>query len=130
MTIDQKFLVWALGYAVAGMGLGIFMAASHDHSQHVTHAHTLLVGFVLSLAYGVIHRLWLDAGDSRVAKLQFVVHHAGALTMIAGLFLLYGDILPLSTLDPVLATASIAVLAGALLMLYLALSARRTVAPV
>jgi len=126
MSIDQRFLVWGLGYAVAGMALGIFMAASHDHSQHVTHAHTLLVGFVLSLAYGVIHKLWLDAGDSRLAKLQFIVHQVGAITIVVGLFLLYGDILPLRTLDPVLALASIAVLLGALLMLYLTLSALRT----
>lgn len=124
MSIDRKFLVWALGYAVAGMSLGIFMAASHDHGQHVTHAHTLLVGFVLSLAYGVIHKLWLDAGTSKVARLQFIVHQAGAVTIVAGLFLLYGNFLPLSQLDPVLAVASIAVLLGALMMCYLVVKSR------
>ena len=57
--LDRKYLVFALVYAILGMSLGIFMAASHNHGQFVTHAHLLLIGFVVSLIYGVIHKLWL-----------------------------------------------------------------------
>ena len=50
-TVDmsRRYLVWALCYAAIGMALGIYMAASHNHGELVTHAHVLLVGFVLSL---------------------------------------------------------------------------------
>ena len=48
MRFNRKLLLWALSYTVAGMALGIVMAASHDHAQPVTHAHALLVGFVVS----------------------------------------------------------------------------------
>ncbi|MFL6713287.1 MAG: TonB-dependent receptor, partial [Sulfurifustis sp.] len=111
--------VWALSYAVVGMGLGIFMAASHNHAEHVTHAHILLVGFVLSLIYGVIHKLWLTPKARRLATTQFVLHHAGAVTLFVGLFMLYGDIVPESQIDPILGIASITVLVGVLLMMYM-----------
>lgn len=42
MSYDKRYLLCALGYAAAGMGLGIFMAASHNHGQLVTHAHAML----------------------------------------------------------------------------------------
>ncbi|ACL71286.1 hypothetical protein [Thioalkalivibrio sulfidiphilus] len=128
MGIDRAYLMWGLAYAVAGMCLGIFMAASQDHGQHVTHAHVLLVGFVLSLAYGIIHKLWLPGVSIKLARLQFLLHQVGAITMVVGLFLLYGRFVSLERLDPVLAMASIAVLGGALLMGFMVLKSRPTVA--
>ena len=124
MSFDRKYLVWALGYAVFGMCLGIFMAASHNHAQHVTHAHILLVGFVVSFVYGIIHKLWLGHPNPIIAKTQFIVHHAGAVTMFTGLLLLYGNVLPEAQLDPFLGIASVTVLVGALLMLYMVLKTR------
>lgn len=121
VSFDRKYLVWALGYAAIGMCLGIFMAASHNHAQHVTHAHILLVGFVLSLGYGIIHKLWLGHPNPIIARIQFIVHQAAAVTMFTGLLLLYGNILPEPQLDPILGIASITVLVGALLMLYMVL---------
>ena len=49
----------------------------------------------------------------------------GALTMIIGLFLLYGNIVPEAQIEQILAAASIAVLVGALLMLYMVLPSVR-----
>ncbi len=121
MGFDRKFLVWSLCYAVAGMCLGIFMAASHNHTQHVTHAHILLIGFIVSLVYGVIHKLWLGDSTPGLAKAQFMVHQAGAAVISVGLLLLYGNVVPLAQIDPVLAIASLTVLAGALLMLIMVL---------
>ena len=119
MTYDKKYLVWALCYAVAGMGVGIFMGMSQNHAQHVTHAHILLVGFVTSLIYGVIHKLWLIDKMPRLAMAQFIVHHVGAVTMFVGLLLLFGNVLPLAQLDPMLALASLTVTLGVVLMLVM-----------
>ena len=119
MSFDRQYLIWALGYVATGMCLGIFMAASHNHAQHVTHAHILLVGFVLSLGYGIIHKLWLGHTNPVIARIQFIVHQAAAVMMFTGLFLLYGNVAPESQLDPILGIASITVVAGALLMLYM-----------
>ena len=42
--MDRKFVISALCYAMLGMLLGIYMAATQDHGQFVTHAHIMLVG--------------------------------------------------------------------------------------
>ena len=121
MGWDRRFLVWSLAYVAVGMALGIFMAASHDHAQHVTHAHILLVGFVVSFIYAVIHKLWLGGQTSRLATLQFIAHQAGAVAMVTGLFLLYGGILRPEKIEPVLAASTIVVFVAALLMILMAL---------
>src|SRR6516225_4905503 len=119
MNLDKRFLIWALSYATVGIVLGIYMAASQNHGEFITHAHILLIGFVLSLVYGIIHRLWLGEPGRAVARVQFWVHQLGAITLSVGLFLLYGNFLPLARLDPILGVASVAVLIGMLLMLYM-----------
>lgn len=47
MNFDRKYLVWSLSFAAVGLGLGIFMAATKNHSELVARAHILLIGFVL-----------------------------------------------------------------------------------
>jgi len=121
MAFDRAFLILGLIYAILGMLLGIVMAASHDHGQHVTHAHILLVGFVASVLYGLIHRVWMPGAGGVLALLQFLLHHLGALAMVIGLYLLYGGYVPGPSIEPVLSIASLAVFAGAVLMLVLAL---------
>lgn len=121
MDFSRTYLVWALSYAAVGMSLGIYMAASHDHGQLVTHAHVLLVGFVLSLVYGIIHRLWLDAPRRAIAATQLVLHQAAAITLCAGLFMLFSGKVPAGKVEPVLGLGSVGVLSGLLLMLYMVL---------
>jgi hypothetical protein len=121
MDMSRKYLVWALCYAAVGMGLGIYMAASHDHRELVTHAHVLLVGFVVSLVYGIIHRLWLESPRQALAMTQFVLHQAAAIVLLVGLFLLYGGKASEDALAPLLGIGSIGVLLGMLLMLYMVL---------
>jgi hypothetical protein len=83
-----------------------------------------MIGFVLSLVYGIIHKLWLGQPNRIVARIQFLVHQAAALILSIGLFLVYGEIVPAAPLDPVLAMASVTALVGALLMMYMVLSTR------
>ena len=125
MNLDRRFLIWALGYAAVGMSLGLYMAASQNHGELVTHTHILLVGFVLSLIYGIIHKLWLDKPNRALANLQFVIHQAAAAAVSVGLFLLYGGIVSASTLDPILGIASAGVLLGMILMLWMVMRVGR-----
>jgi hypothetical protein len=114
--MDRKFILTAFGYAILGLALGIHMAASKNHGQFVTHAHIMLVGFLLSFIYGLCHKLWLDNSTSKLAIVQFYVHQFGSLVLLLGLFLLYGQFVELETLDPVLALASVVVFVGLILM--------------
>ena len=114
--MDKKFILTSLGYAIIGLALGIFMAASKDHGHLVTHAHIMLVGFVVSFIYGLCHKLWLNNTTSKLAKSQYYIHQAGTVGIVVGLFLYYGQHVSLETIDPFLAVSSIAVLVGMVLM--------------
>ena len=114
--MDRKFLMTGLGYAILGMVLGIIMAASHDHGQLVTHAHIMLLGFVVSMVYALCHRLWLPAQVSSLAKVQFWIHQFGALSLTVGLFLLYGNVVVDTRIEPLLTAGSLAALVGMILM--------------
>ena len=118
MNLDRRFLIWALSYATVGIVLGIYMAASKNHGEFVAHAHILLIGFVLSFVYGLIHKLWISAEKQRIAKLQFYLHQLSALTLSIGLLLFYRGLFQ-EALDPILGVASFGVLISALLMIYL-----------
>lgn len=120
---DRAYLIWALCYAAAGMGLGIYMGLSGNHGQFVTHTHIMLVGFVTSLIYAVIHRLWLPAPARALATIQFILHQAGSLAMFAGLLLIYGHAAGEDRIGPLMGAASLAVILGMLLMLVMVLQA-------
>lgn len=120
-NFDRKYLIWALCYALAGMGLGIYMGESGNHAQFVAHAHIMLVGFVTSLIYAVIYRLWLPDPSRTLATIQFILHQAGTLAMSAGLLLLYGRVASEEQMGPLLGPATLAVILGVLLMLVMVL---------
>jgi hypothetical protein len=107
------------------------MAATQNHGELVTHAHILMIGFVLSLVYGIIHKLWLTRPSSGLATFHFVLHQAAAITTSVGLFLLYGNLAPQPMLDPILSVGAIGVLLGMLLMLFMLIRSGsvRTAAP-
>lgn len=121
MSLDRKYLVWALAYAALGMGLGIYMGSSDNYAQREAHTHILLVGFVVSFVYAAIHKLWLGDQPTRLAKAQFIVHQVGALMMFSGLFLLYGGFVPPERIEMLLAPSTIIVFAAALMMIAMVL---------
>jgi hypothetical protein len=110
----NKYVLSGLGYALLGLVLGIYMAASKDHGQLVTHAHILLLGFVVSCVYGLLYKIW--ALEHKLAFLQYLSHQVGSFLLLVSLFCLYGGILPESILGPVLGISSIIVLVGTVLM--------------
>jgi hypothetical protein len=124
MNFDRKYLVSALVFLVAGLSVGIYMAATDNHGELVAHAHILLIGFVVSFIYGIIHKLWLAQPNPMVAKIQFILHLTAAVVLSIGLTLLYGRIVPVARLETILTIGSLAVMVGALLMLYMVLTSR------
>jgi len=119
MDFDVKYVICALIFAAVGLSVGVYMGATHHHSELVAHAHILLIGFVVSFIYGIIHRLWLVQPNRTIATVQFVLHLVAAITISVGLFLLYGNMAPAPALDPILGIGSIGVLLGMLLMIYM-----------
>lgn len=125
--MDRKFILTSLIYAILGLALGIFMAASKDHSHLVTHAHIMLIGFVVSFIYGLCHKLWLNNLISKLSVSQFYIHQIGTLGVVIGLFLLYGNYVSLEAIDPYLALFSITVFIGMVLMTVLFIQSSKNV---
>ncbi len=123
--MDKQYVLTALGYALLGLALGIYMAASKNHGHLVTHAHIMLLGFVVSFIYALFHKLWLNNSRSGLAKAQYYIHQLGTLVLLISLFLLYAELLPADQLSPILAISSILVFIGVLLMKVLFIQASR-----
>ena len=117
-SISRWHVKFGFGFAVLGMALGIYMAISKTHVQHVTHAHVLLLGFVVSVLYGGIYRLWLASASARLAMVQTGLHQFGTVLLVAGLYFLYSGAATEDSLAPLLGTGSVAVILSAVLMFY------------
>ncbi len=126
MGIDRKFLLCGLMFAIAGLCLGIYMAASRNHSEMPAHAHIMLVGFVFSFIYATIHRLWLPGITGKLKSIQFLLHQLGALSLAIGLLLLFSGHGNEDSLAPLLGTGAICVLLAMLAMTWMVARARTT----
>ncbi len=124
MGIDRKFLLCGLFFAIAGLCLGIYMAASRNHSEMPAHAHIMLVGFVFSFIYATIHRLWLPGLAGKLKTIQFILHELGALSLSIGLLLLFSGRGNEESLEPLLGGGALCVLLAMLLMTWMVLRAR------
>lgn len=123
--MDKKFVLTALGYGVIGLLLGIHMAMSENHVQHVTHAHIMLLGFVVSFVYGICHKVWLGGPGRRLASVQYYLHQAGVIVLLVGLYLMYGNYIEKQLIGPVLGVAALLVLAAMVMMKVLFIQATR-----
>lgn len=117
MKVEKLHIIIGLMYAIGGMVLGWVMAKSGDHSQHVTHAHALLVGFVLPAVYAILYRVW-GLTQGLLALIQFALHHIGAIIMVIGLYILYGAIMPEEQIGPILGIAGALIIVSTALMFW------------
>lgn len=124
--MSRNFITAAFGYGLLGLVMGIYMAASKDHSQLVTHAHIMLVGFVLPFVYSVVYKLWHLDGATMMAKVQFYCHHFGTFFLLLGLFMMYGQHASGGALGAVLGVSSLVVLLGFVLMKVMLIKALRS----
>ncbi len=79
---------WFFGTAalavMIGMGWGIAMAATGDHSLAPAHAHLNLVGWVTMGLFGVYYHL-VPAAAGRLAQVHFGVALVGVALMVPGI---------------------------------------------
>lgn len=118
--VARNFFTLAVLYGICGMVLGLSMAMTHDHSQMPTHAHIMVLGWVMSAVFAFFYHLVPAASSSRLAILHFWVAAISGVVLVVGLFVMLGGN---PSVEPVVAIASIAFFAGMLLFAWIALSA-------
>ena len=105
----------AVIFAIAGMAIGIHMAASHQHGIAPAHAHINLVGWVSLFLIGLFYRAHPALDVGRAALAQVWIWIAGTVVMGVSLVLL---LLGNEAIEPLAAISSVVVFAD---MLWFAL---------
>lgn len=119
----RLFFTLALAYAVAGMCLGIFMAASHDHGQMPTHAHIMVAGWLMSSVFAFFYHLFPEIGARPLARVHFWIQGLSGVVLVVSLFVLLNGY---EAIEPVTALASVGFLIGMLVFIWTALPVLRT----
>lgn len=111
----QTYFKTAIVLLIIGMGTGIVMSASGNHSVAGAHAHLNLIGFVLMSVYGAYFALNAAKAVGRLPKIIWLVQTIGAVVMYVSLsMLLMGN----PAVEPVVALSSIAIFIAAILFAY------------
>jgi hypothetical protein len=125
MTASSLSFKLAVLFVIAGMAMGIGMAASQDHSIMPAHAHLNLLGWVSLFLFGIYYerRPALDA--SRLALVQVIIWSFGTVILTIAVAALH---LGYTAFDPVAAIASLIVLAAMVLFAYFVFRPVRSIA--
>ncbi|MCO5101662.1 MAG: cbb3-type cytochrome c oxidase subunit I [Burkholderiaceae bacterium] len=110
-NLANWFLRLAVLYFVAGVALGLYMAASHDHTMHPVHAHLNLLGWVSLGLFGVFYTVVPEAAQTRLARAHFWLYVPAHFVMMVLLFELFRGHL---AVEPFLGVAAFVVGAGVL----------------
>ena len=110
--ISELYFKTAVIFLVIGIGMGLQMAISGDHTPFAAHAHTNLLGWVTMALFGVYHALNPQKAEKKLAMIQYYVYTAGVTLMMPSLYMmLMGN----TAMEPIVALASLITLAGVLL---------------
>lgn len=114
--IGGWFFKTAVIYAIIGMALGVHMASSYNHDQHVTHAHINLIGWVGFALFGLYYDRVRHAAQSLLARIHFWSAQIGYIMIIAGIWLIHDGVL---AAEPLAAIGSLITLASTILFAFI-----------
>jgi len=115
MRLDAFHLLAVVVYGLIGMGLGIAMAASGDHTLSPAHAHLNLMGWVSAVLYGLVLRAWPGMAAGRIAIIHALLAHLGVALLVPGVVLVHLQVpggTALAAAGAVLAFAGMAIFAA------------------
>lgn len=118
--IDETWILCGLAWLLFGMALGMWPGATGRFDFASSHAHIGLVGFVASILFGLIMRLFPGLRASKMARPQFWIYQAGAVLLVAGKMRVDGG----GPTDLV-AFASVVVFCGAALFVWMFATGRQ-----
>lgn len=115
MNISRGFLVIGSLYLLVGIGMGMHMGASGDHTLAPVHAHINLLGFALMSIFGLAYRAIPGLAEGWMPKAHFWLHQIGAIILLIGLTLLMLGKAEEASIGPILGIFEIFILVGTIL---------------
>jgi hypothetical protein len=82
--MDRLYIVTGFLWLIAGMVFGIYLGITDQLQFANTHAHANLLGFVISVLFGLIYRSWPQLMLSKLALPQFALFEVGSMVLVAG----------------------------------------------
>jgi peptidoglycan/LPS O-acetylase OafA/YrhL len=116
----------AVLFVIAGMAMGIGMAATQNHAIMPAHAHLNLLGWVSLFLFGIYYERRPSLDASRLARIQVVLWSLGTVLLTIAVAAIH---LGYTAADPVAALASLVVLAAMILFAYFIFRPARDFAP-
>jgi hypothetical protein len=86
MKMDRLYILSGFIWLLLGMVFGIYLGITDQLEFSNSHAHANLLGFVISVLFGLIYRGWPTLLRSRLAWPQFVLFEFGSVVLVAGKF--------------------------------------------
>lgn len=123
--IANLYFKTAIIFLIVGIGMGLNMAISQDHSVIGAHAHCNLLGWVTMALFGGYHALNPRKAERRIAMIQYCVYTAGVTLMVPSLYLM---LLGNMAMEPVVAIASIITFIGVLMFAFIIFSGEQIAA--
>lgn len=117
--ISHLYFKTAVLFLILGIGMGLNMAISQDHSVIGAHAHCNLLGWVTMALFGGYYALNPRKAERRIAMIQYGIYTAGVTLMVPSLYLM---LLGNMAMEPVVAIASIITFIGVLLLAFVIFS--------
>ncbi len=102
----------AIVFLVVGIGMGLKMAISQDHTTIGAHAHANLLGWVTMVLFGTYYALNPRKAEKRLALLQYGVYTLGVVLMVPSLYLLLEGHM---AMEPLVGISSLITLLGVLM---------------
>ena len=80
--VSDRFLQLGVLFALAGMGLGVWMGKTENFQLQAVHAHINLLGWVSMVLYGLFYRAVPKAAEGRLPVVHFWLALVSVLGMI------------------------------------------------
>lgn len=114
MNAARGFLVVGPLFLIVGVLFGMVMGATGDHTMAPLHAHVNLLGFVLSMVFGLCYHTFPAAGATTLARAHFWLHLVGGVILLVMLYLMFSGRITEAAMMPLAPLAEVMVFLGVL----------------
>ncbi|MBB5576513.1 MULTISPECIES: hypothetical protein [Rhizobium] len=125
--VANLYFKTAIIFLIIGIGIGLKMAITEDHSVIGAHAHANLLGWVTMALFGGYHALNPQKAERRLAMIQYCVYTAGVAVLVPALYMM---LLGNMAMEPIVAAASIVIFIGVLLFAFIIFSSEQATATI
>lgn len=122
--ISNFYFAMAITYLMIGIGVGLHMSISQDHSAVGAHAHINLLGWVTSAVFGAYYALNPQKAEGWLPRAQCILYAIGLIIMLPALYMMLTGT---PNFEPAVAAGSLAVAAGVVLFAAVVFSRGRGV---